>query len=60
MDDVQRKLRLLFNTRDRSFSTYAKFAEKLTFLHPLYAHISVQIKGLRNASFSENFAYALN
>ena len=45
MDDVQRKLRLLFNTRDRSFSTYAKFAEKLTFLHPLYAHICVQIKG---------------
>ena len=38
--------------RDHSFSTYAKYSEKLAFLTPL--------QGARNASFSENFAYVLN
>ena len=33
-------------SRDHSFSTYAKFSKKLTFL--------------TNVSFSENFAYVLN
>ena len=31
--------------RDHSFSTYAKFSEKLTFLAPWYAHVRVRIKG---------------
>ena len=43
----------------RSFSTYANFHEKLTFLTPLYAHVRVHI-GVRNVSFSENFANVLN
>ena len=30
---------------DHSFSTYAKFSEKLTFLTPWYAHVSVRIRG---------------
>ena len=37
------------------FSTYAKFSEKLTFLTPWCAY-----QGVRNVSFSENFAYVLN
>ena len=41
--------------RDHSFSTYAKFSEKLTFLDVrTRAHQEV------NVSFSENFAYILN
>ena len=48
---------LLINTnwssvRDYSFSTYAKFSKKTTFLKPWYAHVRV--------SFSENFANVLN
>ena len=39
--------------RGHSFSTYAKFSEKLTFLTPWYEHA-------RNFDFSENFASALN
>ena len=30
---------------DHSFSTYAKFSEKLTFLTPWYAHVRVHIRG---------------
>ena len=40
-----------------SLSTYAKFSEKLTF-NPLIRTRSCQ--GVRNVSFSENFAYVLN
>ena len=40
---------------NHSFSTHAEFYEKLTFLTP-YAHI----RGVRNISFSGNFAYVLN
>ena len=39
-------------TRDHSFSTYATFTEKLTFLTSCYAHVRI--------SFSENLAYVLN
>ena len=39
------------------FSTYVKFSEKLTFLTPWYA---CAYQGVRNVSFSENFAYVLN
>ena len=34
--------------------------EKLTFLTPWYAHIRVPFQGVRNVSFSKNFAYVLN
>ena len=37
--------------RGHSFSMYAKFSEKLTFLIPWYAH---------NVSLLKNFAYVLN
>ena len=30
---------------DHSFSTYAKFSEKLIFLTPWYAHVRVRIRG---------------
>ena len=44
---------------DHSFSTYAKFSEKLTFLSP-DSHTYVCGSGGKNVSFSENFAYVLN
>ena len=50
----------LIRTRDHPFSTYAKFSEKLTFVTPRYAHVRVRIMGVRNVSFSENFAYVVN
>ena len=38
-----------------------KFSEKLTFLTPWYAHVhTCAYQGVRNVSFSENFAYVLN
>ena len=47
--------------RDHSLSTYAKFPEKLTFLASWYAHVRTRAyQGLRNVSFSENFAYVLS
>ena len=41
-------------------STYAKFSEKLTFLTPLISTHTCAYRGVRNVSFSENFAYVLN
>ena len=41
--------------RDHPLSTYAKFSEKLIFAYGTGAY-----QGVRNASFSENFAYVLN
>ena len=47
--------------RNHSFSTYAKFSEKLTFLTPWYPMLrTCACQGVRNVSFSENFAYVLN
>ena len=43
-------------TWDHSFSKYTKFSEKLTVLIPWYAHI----KGVKDVSLLENFAYVLN
>ena len=40
---------------DYSFSTYPKVSEKLKFLTPWCAN-----QGVRNVSFSENFAHELN
>ena len=51
-------IRSLFRTRDQSFSTYGNLSEKLTFLTPRYAHLSVY-QGVKNVSFSGNFAYLL-
>ena len=48
------------DVRDHPLSTYAKVSKKLTFLTPWYAQVRVRIRGFRNVSFSENFAYALN
>ena len=31
--------------KDHSFSTYAKFSEKLSFLTPRYAHVHVRMRG---------------
>ena len=42
--------------REHLFSTYAKFSEKLIFLNPR----TCAYQGVRNVSFSENFAYVLN
>ena len=38
---------------NHSFSTYAKFSEKLLFL-------TISYQGVGNPSFSENFAHVLN
>ena len=46
--------------RGHPLSMYAKFSKKLPFLTPWYAHVRVRIWGVRNVSFSENFAYVLN
>ena len=46
--------------RGHPLSMYAKFSKKLPFLTPWYAHVRVRIRGVRNVSFSENFAYVLN
>ena len=46
--------------RNHSFSTYEKFSEKLTFLTLWYLNVWVCIRGVRNVSFPENFAYVLN
>ena len=45
-------------TKVHSFSMYEKFSEKLNILTTWYAHVPYQ--GVRNASFSEYFAYLLN
>ena len=54
------QLRQIASVWGHSFSTYAKFSEKLTFLNPWYAHIHVSRtcahQGVRNASFSEKFS----
>ena len=45
---------------DHPFNTYAKFAEKLTFLTTCYAHNTFVYQVVRNGSFSENFVYVIN
>ena len=52
-------VRTYFMLWDYSFSTYAKFSEKPIFLTPWCAYIRTN-QGVRNLSFSENFAYLLN
>ena len=47
------------SVRGHSFSTYAKFSEKLTFTS-WYAHVSVRIRGLEILVFLENVVYVLN
>ena len=42
--------------RDHSFSTYAKFSEKLIFLTPLIGTRAYSYQGVRNVSFLDNFA----
>ena len=39
--------------RDDSFSTHAKFSEKLTFLTPWYAKVSVRIRGWEMVVFEK-------
>ena len=50
----------IFYEEAHSFSKYAKFSGKLTFITPLYAHARAGNREVSNVSFSENFAYALN
>ena len=45
--------------RDHSFSTYSEFSGELTFF-PLISTRTCAYQGVRNVSFSENFAYVLN
>ena len=44
---------------DHSFSTFANVLKKLSFVTPWYARVCAY-QGVRNVSFSENFAYILN
>ena len=46
--------------RDYPFSTYAKISEKLTFLTPLICTCTCAYQGVRNVTFSENYAYVLH
>ena len=54
--------------RDHSFSTFAKFSEKLSFLAPWYAHVLGNgrreggggWRGSKRFQFFEKFAYVLN
>ena len=46
--------------RGHPLSMYAKFSEKLTFLTPLTRLRTCAYQGVRNVSFSENFAYVLS
>ena len=39
---------------------HTKFPKKLTCLPPWCANVRARIKGVRNVSFSENFAHVLN
>ena len=43
-----------------SFSTHAKYSEKLTFLTPWYPHVRVSIRSKKMLFFSEYLAYELN
>ena len=52
-------LQYLKSTRSHSVSTCAKFSEKLTFLTPECTRLWAY-QGVRNVSFSENFAYVFN
>ena len=42
------------------FSTYAKCSEEITFLNPWCLNLRVCIRGIKNVSFPNNFAYVLN
>ena len=53
-------LRWVKGQRDHSFSTCADFHEKLTFLPPLMRTGVCAYQGVRNVSFSGNFAYVLH
>ena len=59
---VSSKVCQINNVGGHPLSTYAKFSENVTFLTPLrYIETSPLIsQGVRNVSFSENFAYVLN
>ena len=52
----------IFSRGNHSFTTYAKFLEKLTFLisYLLIHTRSCAYQGIRNVTFTENFAYILN
>ena len=45
---------------DHSFSTYAKFFNKLTFSTPLIRTRTCLYQGIKKSWFSGNFAYVLN
>ena len=46
--------------KDHLFSMFAKFSEKLTFLYPLIHTRTCAYQGVRNVSFSENFANVID
>ena len=45
---------------DHSFSTFAKFSQRTNISYPLLRTRTCANQGLRNVSFSENFANVLN
>ena len=53
-------LKRLFLLWDHSFSTYKNFFRKTNISYPLMRRRTCAYQGVRNVSFSENFAYALN
>ena len=56
----RKKILFSFGFRGHPFSTYTKFSEKLIFLTPLIRTRTCTYQGVRNVTFSENFAYVLN
>ena len=58
--EVKIARKLLYFLWDNSFSSRVKIFEKLTFLAPLIRTHTCACQGVRNISFSKNFAYVLN
>ena len=54
------KYAFAINIRDYSFSRYAIFSEKINIFCPQIRTPTCAYQGVRNVSFSDNFAYLLN
>ena len=50
----------IFRFCDHSFSTFAKFFQKNNIYYPLICKRTCAYQGVRNVTFSENFAYVSN
>ena len=58
-DPISTQQKATERIRNHSFSSYAKFLEKVIFLTPWYARSTrtCVYHGVKNSSFSENFAF---